>query len=230
MRVLVFSAHPDDAEFALGGTLLRLAHRHEITIVVATDGGAGSYGSKDIRHSEQEAACKFLGANLVWLGEPDCSIDYTRSRALEYAAIIREHQPELVLVTHPDQTGGVHDGLAHPDHKHIGLCVRDAVRFARFRIEGVPGERHDTRHLWYYMVPRSRVPKLLVPVDSVEKALVELWSLHASQHQLRNGGITEHLLQARKMAASDYDDFKLAEAIDSDAPIPTDFVCRLLKD
>jgi LmbE family N-acetylglucosaminyl deacetylase len=228
MRVLVFCAHPDDAEFALGGTLLRLAEHHSLTLVVVTDGGAGSHGDPVTRQREQDAAARFLGAQLVWLGEPDCSLEYTRERVMRLAALIREHRPDLILVPHPDQTGGIHDGLAHPDHRHLGLAMRDAARFARFRIP-VDGERHETKHLWYYMVPRDRVPKLLVPIDAVEHKLVELWKSHASQTRLRDGKIIEHLLAHRHVCAGDLKDCSLAEAIDSDTPIPVDLVTVLFR-
>src|SRR5207302_10889033 len=43
-RVLIVSAHPDDTEFYLGGTLLRLAEAGaRLHLVVATDGDKGYY-------------------------------------------------------------------------------------------------------------------------------------------------------------------------------------------
>ena len=46
MRVLVFVAHPDDAELYCGGTLALCARRgDEISIVTVTDGSAGTGGT-----------------------------------------------------------------------------------------------------------------------------------------------------------------------------------------
>ena len=43
-RVLVLSAHADDAEFFAGGTLIKMARNGaEITEVIATDNGRGSF-------------------------------------------------------------------------------------------------------------------------------------------------------------------------------------------
>src|SRR6266702_4597345 len=43
-RVLIVTAHPDDTEFYLGGTLLRLAEAGaRLHLVVATDGEKGYY-------------------------------------------------------------------------------------------------------------------------------------------------------------------------------------------
>src|SRR6266852_5609743 len=43
-RVLIVTAHPDDTEFYLGGTLLRLAEAGaRLHLIVATDGDKGYY-------------------------------------------------------------------------------------------------------------------------------------------------------------------------------------------
>lgn len=47
--LLLFSPHPDDVEFVLGGTILRHCMLYPIEIVVMTDGGAAANGSSEQR-------------------------------------------------------------------------------------------------------------------------------------------------------------------------------------
>jgi N-acetylglucosamine malate deacetylase 1 len=219
MKVLVFSAHPDDAEYAMGGTLVQLhALGHEITLIVLTDGSSGSYGSSEERAAEQKAAAELIGAKLLWGGVPDCRLEYTREQAFTIAGYIREAKPDIIFCPHWDQQGGVHDGLAHPDHRALGLLVRDAARFARFRIAGLKGERHNTKQVMYYMVPRHRVAKIIVPVTE-RSAFLKLARAHKSQLQLRGGELEEILLSVRRSAAHSHPGVELAETFDSDEPI-----------
>ena len=45
MRVLAFGAHPDDIEFRMAGTLMKMKKRgDEIFMCIATNGNIGSYG------------------------------------------------------------------------------------------------------------------------------------------------------------------------------------------
>ncbi|RYG35520.1 PIG-L family deacetylase, partial [bacterium] len=79
-RILVVTAHPDDAEFYLGGTLPQLkASGAELSLVVCTDGDKSYYGpftdvayNRRVRREEQTAAAKRWGAtDIVYLGFPD---------------------------------------------------------------------------------------------------------------------------------------------------------------
>lgn len=223
--VLVFAAHPDDAEFAAGGTLLRLAERCSLTLCTLTDGGAGTHGTPSVRKAEQERAAALLGAKLMWLGKADCTVEYTRAAAIELAQIIRSVKPALVLVPHWNQPGGPNDGRSHPDHVHLGLTVRDAVRFARFRIPQLTGEAHATAHLWYYMAYNAPA-QLVLPVDSVMTELSALWDCHASQLALQDGAIKDILLQTRALTAYPVRGVHYAEPIGSDSAISVDAVLQ----
>ena len=77
-RVLVIAAHPDDVEWYVGGTLLRMtAAGSHVTLLVATDGerGRGRDQYTDlaaVRREEQAEAARRLGcADVISLGLPD---------------------------------------------------------------------------------------------------------------------------------------------------------------
>jgi LmbE family N-acetylglucosaminyl deacetylase len=78
-RVLVMTAHPDDPEFAAGGTIAKLATEgREVTYVIATNGNKGS-GDRAIspeelvrvRQEEQRNAAQVLGVARVASRPPD---------------------------------------------------------------------------------------------------------------------------------------------------------------
>src|SRR6266550_9366410 len=76
--VLVFTPHPDDDTFAVGGTMALLAkNKNRVVVVIYTNDNKGSYDqhmtSKHlarIRKAEEETSCAILGVlkeNIIWL-------------------------------------------------------------------------------------------------------------------------------------------------------------------
>jgi len=123
-RVLVFGAHPDDAEFFAGGFL----HAHAtqgsiIRLISVTNGQSGHHSiSSDSlvqqRRAEARAAASVLGCEARVWDYPDGYL--TPSIAVRESIIreIREFQPELVLTHRPWDY--------HPDHRAVGQAVQDA--------------------------------------------------------------------------------------------------------
>ncbi|MEM9867300.1 MAG: PIG-L family deacetylase, partial [Bacteroidota bacterium] len=62
LDILVFGAHPDDAELGAGGTIAKeVALGKKVGIVDLTRGELGTRGSAEIRDKEAAAAAKILG-------------------------------------------------------------------------------------------------------------------------------------------------------------------------
>lgn len=202
----------------MGGTLVQLARHHEITMAVLTDGSAGSFGTVAGRKAEQEAAAKLLGATLLWGNTKDCHLEYTRAACFPLAQIIRDVKPDVVFSPHWNQLGGPHEGRAHPDHRALGLLVRDAVRFARFNIPELTGERHATKQLLWYMLSVQQQPKILIPLTDVE-GFRALLHAHRTQLAIKGGELEDYLLMARRSAAQAHPGVQYAEGFDSDDPI-----------
>ncbi len=130
-RLLVVSAHPDDAEFTSGGSLARwTSEGWQATLVVCTDGSKGSQDPDDdpkllsmTRRAEQDRAARLLGIEeIVWLGHPDGELAQTAALHEELAYLIRKHRPHRLLtwdVWRPYQL--------HPDHRAAGLTTMDAI-------------------------------------------------------------------------------------------------------
>lgn len=219
MRTLVFCAHPDDAEFAMGGTLIKLARTTELTLAVITDGSAGSYGTPEGRAKEQEEAANFLGCKLVMKGLRDCSLQHNQEHVEMIAEIIREEKPDAIFSPHWNQPGDVLDGKAHPEHRILGQIVKDAARYARFNVPSISGEKHKCTKLYWYMLSSGTQAKICVSVDDVVEDMQKLWEKHHSQTSLHDGRVLTHLLEQRKRHAKNQLDVTYAEVFDHDKPL-----------
>src|SRR5437667_12889081 len=91
--VLIFTPHPDDDTFAVGGTLALLAkNKNRVVIVIYTNDNKGSYDQDmtserlaRIRKAEEEASCAVLGIpreNILWLGHDDGDREYVPATML----------------------------------------------------------------------------------------------------------------------------------------------------
>lgn len=101
------AAHPDDIEFLMGGTLLRLAAAgYEIHYMNLADGCGGSSTHSRaeiarIRLAEAQAATKELGAVFHGPLCHDLEIFYERETLARLTSIVREVGPEIVLTHAP---------------------------------------------------------------------------------------------------------------------------------
>ncbi len=134
-KALIFTAHADDCEFFAGGFTARLAAAGaEITEIICTDNGRGSFElpspelvsqSRDV---EARKAAKIMGKKRVeFLGYPDGFLDDTPKNELRriFMEWIRKIRPDAVLsfdAFAPFET--------HPDHIHVARAAVEAVGFA----------------------------------------------------------------------------------------------------
>lgn len=180
--VLVVSAHPDDAEFAMGGTMIKLARAGKTMLhLCLTRGEMGSHGSVEIRKQEFESACKFLGCEGIQLDFGDTKIENTHENRLALCKIIRERKPKIVFS--PYHTNPVADfgGISNRDHSMAGAIVRDAVKFARLEtvLPGVP--KHTIQKLYFYFLPRDMWPFLGIEIVDVMDEFRQLIACYKSQ-------------------------------------------------
>lgn len=107
MRVLAISARPGDAEFAIGGTLVRHRKRgDEVTIVTV---GNGNSALADVpprelatrRRAEAEAAAERLGVDLIWMDHSDFAVQADAVTRVKVVEILRDGKPDLVLAPAP---------------------------------------------------------------------------------------------------------------------------------
>lgn len=134
-RVLVVTAHPDDADFGSAGSVAQFVDKGvEVTYLLVTDGDAGgddrsldNSGMAELRRTEQRAAAKVMGVTDVrFLGYPDGQVVPSLELRRDIARVIRQVRPDLVITQHPDRNYR-HIAPSHPDHRAVGGATLDAV-------------------------------------------------------------------------------------------------------
>ncbi len=168
MRVLVITAHPDDADVHAGGAVARWVDEgHEVHYLLFTSGDKG-HGDPAItpdelialRRGEQRAAAAILGVpGLTFLDYEDGGLSLAGPDLVgTVTRLIRAEQPDLVL-THDPFMGPPRyaDYQLHPDHRALGHAVLDAVYFRApgplYYPEQITGglRPHRVREVWLIM-------------------------------------------------------------------------------
>jgi LmbE family N-acetylglucosaminyl deacetylase len=130
--LLVFSPHPADIEFGIGGTVARWRKEgKEIVYVICTNGDKGSSDPDmkpeelaKIREKEQMAAAGILGVKkVIFLRHPDLGLKDTPEFKKEILRLILTYRPEIVATCDPFNP----PYLSNPDHRVLGRVVLDAV-------------------------------------------------------------------------------------------------------
>ncbi len=184
-RALAVGAHPDDVEFGCGATLAKWAAAGtEIHHLVCTDGSKGSWDPDEdlallvaTRQGEQRAASRALGGDgeVVFLGWPDGELEAGLRQRWQVAYWIRALRPDVVLGHDPWKRYRL-----HPDHRHAGFLVTDAIVAARdphfFPEQRVAHHRPKALLLW-----EADEPDHVEDVDGHVEAKLDALLAHRSQ-------------------------------------------------
>lgn len=125
LNIVVFGAHPDDAQFKAGGTAAKWAKLgHRVKLVSVTNGDIGHWQSAggplaQRRKAEVVAADRLLGAATEVLDIHDGELMPTLENRRIITRIIREWQADIVIAHRPWDY--------HPDHRYVGVLVQDAA-------------------------------------------------------------------------------------------------------
>ncbi len=193
-KILLVTAHADDADFCSGGTILRwIEGGAKASIVVATNGNKGTADESltpeklvEIRKAEQLAASKFLGLEHTWfLDYPDGELENTSELREKLVKIIREYRPDAVFTWDPTLLYSVDDNfINHADHRAIGQAIiesvfplaRDFLSFPEHKQAGL--EPHKVTDLFLFNLKDG---KYLVDISDLFEKKLELLSKHSSQ-------------------------------------------------
>ena len=164
-KALAVVAHPDDLEFGAAAAIGRwTAQGKEIVYCLLTSGEAGIDGiaptdCATLREAEQIESARIVGVSEVeFLGQPDGTIEYGVALRQVIAAVIRRHQPEIVITNNFRDTWDGEVRLNQADHINTGKATLDAVRDAANRwIFPDDGDRwNGVRQVWAAGSPQSR--------------------------------------------------------------------------
>jgi LmbE family N-acetylglucosaminyl deacetylase len=128
-HVLVVSAHPDDMEIGMGGTVAKLCETHVITSVVVTDGGRASnpFGWTEqrmaaVRREEALSAARILGVKeVLFCDQPDAAEEINH-------ATVKRRLSEIIDRLRPTAVYTLHKELdRHPAHRLVGKLVGESL-------------------------------------------------------------------------------------------------------
>jgi LmbE family N-acetylglucosaminyl deacetylase len=192
-RILCISAHPDDNEFTIGGSVARWAREgRDVAFCLVTTGGAGvnehtpsSDGLIPIREKEQRAAAKILGVTeLMLLGYADGTLEPTLAMRRDLTRVIRRFRPDIVVTSDPTVRYYGNEYLNHPDHRAVANAALDAVFpssetsaiFPELLAEGLPA--HKVKQVF---ISGALEPDVFVDITATLGAKCRALKAHRSQ-------------------------------------------------
>jgi len=164
LDVLVFAAHPDDAELGCSGTIAaQIAQGNKVGIVDFTQGEMGTRGTPELRLQEAEDAAKILGlAARENMGFQDVFFKDDEEHQLKLIQAIRKYQPEIVLAN------AIND--RHPDHgKGSSLASKACFMSGLTKIEtfqdGVMQSPWRPKFVYHYIQNNYIEPDFIVDIS-----------------------------------------------------------------
>jgi LmbE family N-acetylglucosaminyl deacetylase len=192
-RLLVISAHPDDIEFVVAGTVAKWVRAGtEARYVVATSGDAGTHKRgmtrqelARVREAEQTAAARIVGVNeVIYLGYPDGLVQPTLDLRRDLVREIRRFKPHTVICFDPTRLFSGGSYINHPDHRAVGQAALDAISPTAAMPLSFPEqieaglEPHRVRQI---LVASSLTPDTWVDISETLDLKVEALRQHVSQ-------------------------------------------------
>ena len=204
-RVLAAMAHPDDAEFLVGGILFHLkALGWEVGIITMTAGDCGSatHGKDEIariRYAEAQAAAEYLGAWYGCANMQDVEVFTNAENLQKVVDVMRKFDPDAVITHSP-----VDYMLDHEEASRLVRGATFALAMPLYQTRQAPPTKvgRATPAL-YYADPvegldplgRRLHPQFYVDISSQLTNKREMLSRHASHREWlrRHHGVDEYL-------------------------------------
>lgn len=164
LDILVFAAHPDDAELSCSGTIISHVNQGKrVGMVDFTKGELGTRGTPEIRMKEAKQAADILGLVVREnLGFEDIYFENNKAHQLEVVKMIRKFQPEIVLAN------AVED--RHPDHPKasqlaIQACFMAGLKKIETKLDGISQPAWRPGGVYHYIQSNFIKPDIIVDVS-----------------------------------------------------------------
>ncbi|MGD0776635.1 MAG: PIG-L family deacetylase [Candidatus Solibacter sp.] len=193
LRVIVFGAHPDDAEYRGAGVAMKWAKLgHHVKFVSATNGDIGHWemagGPLALRRKKEVlAVAQRLGVTTEVLDIHDGEIMPTLENRRTFTRLIREWNADVVIANRPNDY--------HPDHRYTSILVQDSAYMV-----GVPFFAPDVAPLKrnpvflyasdHFQRPNPFRADVAVGIDDVMEPTID--ALMLMESQLQEGGADGH--------------------------------------
>lgn len=197
LRIIVFGAHPDDAEYKAGGTAVKWARLgHHVKLVSVTNGDVGHWqlagGPLALRRTAEATECaKKLGITSQVLDIHDGELMPTLENRKLLTRLIREWRADIVIAHRPWDY--------HPDHRYVGVLVQDAAYMVTvpFVCPDVPPLKTNPVFLYSsdgFQKPYPFTPDIAVSVDdSFDQKLDGIHELASQHYEGGANGSEEHV-------------------------------------
>jgi LmbE family N-acetylglucosaminyl deacetylase len=185
LRIIIFGAHPDDAQYKAGGTAAKwIAAGHAVKLVSVTNGDIGHWQQAggplaQRRLAEVKKADAIIGAETEVLDIHDGELMPTLENRRTIIRLIREWNADIVIAHRPWDY--------HPDHRYVGVLMQDAAYMVTvpFVCPDVPPLKRNPVFLYSsdrFMKPYPFKADIAVSLDDVfDKKLAAIHEM-PSQH------------------------------------------------
>lgn len=164
LDVLIFAAHPDDAELAMGGTIAKLTNNNlSVGVIDFTRGELGTRGTIKTRKEEANNASKILGIKVREnLQFPDGEIFVNDKFTLKVISTIRKYKPNIIFAPYFNDR--------HPDHIETSKIVKRAMFNSglpkvKTKLRGKFQQAFRPNKLFYYMQTYEFNPSFVVDIS-----------------------------------------------------------------
>ncbi|EFM09739.1 LmbE family protein [Paenibacillus curdlanolyticus YK9] len=174
LDILIFGAHPDDAEIGMGGTIAKHVRAGQrVGLCDLTEAEMSSNGTVELRRQEAADASAVLGLSArTNLALPDRGLG-AEGHVEAITAEIRRFRPRIVFAPYWNDR--------HPDHNRCSALVEEAVFNAKLRryMPELPAVQVE-QLLFYYI---NDVEDVRLAVDVTDVYEHKLASLRAYRSQ-----------------------------------------------
>ena len=184
LRIIVFGAHPDDAEFKAGGVAaMWAAQGHHVKFVSMTNGDLGHYemGGGPLarrRKSEVEKAAEILGIKTEVMDIHDGELMPTLENRKTMVRLIREWRADIVMSHRPNDY--------NPDHRYVGVLAQDSAFMVTVPFYDLNTPPNEPNPVFLFLSdgfqrPNPFRPDIVVAIDQVIQKKIDAADALVSQ-------------------------------------------------
>jgi bacillithiol biosynthesis deacetylase BshB1 len=164
LDILVFAAHPDDAELSMGGTIAKFTSQGlNVGVADLTKAELSTRGNVITRAKETAAASKVLKLKIREnLGIKDGNISSSQENVKKVVTLIRKYKPTIVFAPYFNDR--------HPDHIDASHLIKRAVfssGLEKFKtlVAGKSQLQYRPKKIFYYMQTYLFQPTFIVDIS-----------------------------------------------------------------
>ncbi|MCP5063543.1 MAG: bacillithiol biosynthesis deacetylase BshB1 [Ignavibacteriae bacterium] len=184
LDVLIFAAHPDDAELAMGGTIAKLTNNNlSVGVIDFTRGELGTRGTIKTRKEEANNASKILGIKVREnLEFPDGKIFVNDKFTSKVISAIRKYKPKIIFAPYFNDR--------HPDHIETSKIVKRAMfngglPKVKTKLNGKLQRAFRPNKLYYYMQTYEFTPSFVVDISDTFETKMESVCAYKTQFHVK---------------------------------------------